>query len=220
LLAQRYTAQGASRVDAFTINLSDDSDLDCDPNPAPTTSGIVVINAGCLGAAAYDSKVLDRLKNKIAAYQPDVLLLLLIGVNDLNATSPDTSIIAGVQGVQTLIAYARSKSVQVMVGTLLPEIAGDYRAGAVNLIVPFNIQLVPVATNAGARVVDLYSDIVMDVTDWIADDGLHPTEAGYQEMARVWFNNIQGAFDLPLSSTLPTRIGVRPNPIVERASRR
>ena len=219
LLAQRYTAQGASRVDAFTVNLSDDSHLDCNPNPAPTTSGIVVVNAGCLGAAAYDSKVLDRLKNKIAAYQPDVLLLL-IGVNDLNATSPDTSIIAGVQGVQTLIAYARSKSIQVMVGTLLPEIAGDYRAGAVNLIVPFNSQLVPVATNAGARVVDLYSDIVMDVTDWIADDGLHPTEAGYQEMARVWFNNIQGAFDLPLSSTLPTRIGVRPNPIVGRASRR
>jgi hypothetical protein len=107
-----------------------------------------------------------------------------------------------------------------MVGTLLPEIAGDYRAGAVNLIVPFNIQLVPVATNAGARVVDLYSDIVMDVTDWIADDGLHPTEAGYQEMARVWFNNIQGAFDLPPSSTLPTKNGVRPNAIVRRASRR
>jgi hypothetical protein len=26
-------------------------------------------------------------------------------------------------------------------------------------------------------VVDLYSDIVMDVTDWIAYDGLHPTDA-------------------------------------------
>ena len=38
------------------------------------------------------------------------------------------------------------------------------------------------------------SDIVRDVTDWIADDGLHPTEAGYREMSRVWLNNIQGAF--------------------------
>ena len=186
-------------MDAFTINISDDTNLDCNPTPAPTTSGIVVINAGCLGAAANDSKVLDRLKNKIAAYQPD-LLLLIIGVNDLNATYPDASIIAGVQGVQALIAAAHG--IPVMVGTLLPEIAGDYNAGAVNLIVPFNTQLVPAATNAGARVVDLYGDIATDVTDWIAYDGLHPTEAGYREMARVWFTSIQNSFELPLPSTM------------------
>jgi GDSL-like lipase/acylhydrolase family protein/HYR domain-containing protein len=218
-LAQRYTAQGASRVDAFAVNLSDDSHLDCDLNPAPTTSGIVVIIAGCLGAHATYPETLKRLNKKIGTYHPDVMLLL-IGVNDLDPRNPDASISAALQGVQALIACARANSIQVIVGTLLPEIAGDYRAGAVNLIVPFNIQLVPVATNAGARVVDLYSDIVMDVTDWIADDGLHPTEAGYQEMARVWFNNIQGAFDLPPSSTLPTRSGVRPNTIVRRALRR
>jgi hypothetical protein len=77
-LAQRYTAQGASRVDAFTINLSDDSNDDCNPDPpAPTTSGIVVVNAGCLGAKANDTTTLNRLKDKIAVYQPDILLLLV-----------------------------------------------------------------------------------------------------------------------------------------------
>jgi lysophospholipase L1-like esterase len=217
LLAQRYTAQGASRVDAFTINISDDTNQDCNPDPpAPRTAGIVVINAGCLGAPANDPLLtLPRLKDKIRAYQPD-LLLLHIGVNDLDSASPAASISRGVQGVQTLIAAARSCCgipVPVMVGTLLPQIAADLtHGGAPDLIVPFNTLLVPAATSAGARVVDLYGDIARDPTDWISPyDGLHPTEAGYQEMARVWFNSIQNAFELPRGSTVTTGAPARPS---------
>jgi lysophospholipase L1-like esterase len=211
LLSQRYTVQGASRVDAFIFILGSD-DNDCTPDPpAPTASGIVVINAGCLGAQANDPKTLMRLQDKIRAYQPDVLLLLM-GVNDLNDEFPATSISNGVQGVQTLIGVGRSHGLPVMVGTLLPEIAADLtHGGAPDLIVPFNTQLVPAATNAGARVVDLYSDIAKDVTDWISPyDGLHPTEAGYQEMARVWLNSIQHAFELPRGSSVTTGVPVHP----------
>lgn len=191
LLTQRYTAQGASRVDAFCTN---------DP-PFPVTSGIVVINAGCLGEQAENPATLARLNDKIGTYHPDVLLLLE-GVNDLNSAA---SVPGAVQGVQTLIAGARNRGVRVLVGTLLPEIGGDVNARSVNLIGPFNSQLVPVATSAGATVVDLYGDIVTDVADWISPyDGLHPTEAGYQEIARVWFKSIQSAFELPPSSIVTT----------------
>jgi lysophospholipase L1-like esterase len=219
LLAQRYKAQGASRVDAFTFILSADSN-DCTPDPpAPSTSSILVINAGCLGARANDTTTLTRLKDKIGTYHPDVLLLL-IGVNDLDQTSPAASISRGVQGVQTLIAAAHG--VPVMVGTALPQIAADLtHGGTPDLIVSFNAQLVPAATNAGARVVDLYSDIAMDVTDWISPyDGVHPTEAGYQEMARVWFTSIQNSFELPSSSTVTTSGRVGPNTILRSGSRR
>ena len=201
LLSSRYLAQGAVRVDSFTFILGSDSN-DCTPDPpTPATSGIVVINAGCLGAEANDPTTLRRLMDKIGTYHPDVLLLH-IGVNDLDLTSPAASISRGVQGVQTLIAAAHG--IPVMVGTLLPQIAGDLtHGGTPELIPPFNAQLVPAATNAGARIVDLYSDIAMDVTDWISPyDGLHPTEAGYQEMARVWFTSIQNAFGLPSRSTV------------------
>jgi lysophospholipase L1-like esterase len=205
MLGQRYTAQGAFLVNAFTFMLSSDSNDCTTDTPAPAASGLVVVNSGCLGAQANDPMTLRRLQDKIKVYQPDVVLLL-IGVNDLDPTSPDTSIAEGLQGVQTLIAYAESKSVRVMVGTLLPEVSGDDHAGAVNLIVPFNTQLVSVATSAGAHVVDLYSDIVKDVTDWIAYDGLHPTAAGYQEMARVWFTSIRNAFELPASTVTSGRV--------------
>ena len=109
-----------------------------------------------------------------------------------------------------------------MVGTLLPEIEGDVNAGSWSFVVPFNNQLVPVATNAGALVVDLYSDIATNVADWISPfDGLHPTEAGYREMARVFFDNIKNAFELPQSSTPATTTGrMPPRTAVRSGSRR
>jgi lysophospholipase L1-like esterase len=210
MLAQRYTAQGASRIDAFTLGAGNTTDCTTDP-PRPATSGIVVINAGCLGEQAEAATTLARLNNKIATYRPDVVLLLE-GANDLDPLEPAASIAAGVQGVQTLISAARGLGARVLVGTLLPEIASDVNGGAASLIVPFNNQLVPVAASTGATVVDLYSDIVTDVTDWIAYDGLHPTVAGYQEMARVWFNSVRSSFEQPSTSALTKGGGqVRPN---------
>jgi lysophospholipase L1-like esterase len=137
-------------------------------------------------------------------YRPDVVLLLE-GVNDL---AGGTTVPGAVRGVQGLVFEARSQGARVLVGTLLPEIAGGKNAGSVDLIVPFNTQLGPAVMNAGAQVVDLYSDVATDVTDWISPfDGLHPTEAGYQEVARVFFNSIKNAFELPPSSTLAETSG-------------
>jgi hypothetical protein len=49
------------------------------------------------------------------------------------------------------------------------------------------------------------------VTDWISPyDGLHPTEAGYQEMAQVWLTSIQNAFELPRGSSVTTATPVHP----------
>jgi lysophospholipase L1-like esterase len=216
LLASRYTAQGASRLDAFTID-PDNRHNNCTPTlpPRPTTSGIVVINAGCLGEAAESPTTsdhegaLDRLKGLMLFYHPD-LVLLLEGVNDLAPTNPLPSIQRGVAADQTLVSAAEGQRARVLVGTLLPEIAGEINGGAAGLIVPFNAQLVPAVTGAGASIVDLYSDIATDVTDWISYDGLHPTEAGYQEMARVWFNSIERAFELSQTSTSTSTMKIGP----------
>src|SRR5579859_3609417 len=75
LLGQRYTAQGASRVDAFTIGALNTNDICTTDPPRPMTSGIVVINAGCLGEQAVSQATLSRLSDKIVKYRPDVLLL-------------------------------------------------------------------------------------------------------------------------------------------------
>jgi len=190
MLGNRYTAQGAVRVDALTLRSDNSTDCSTDP-AAPTMSGIVVINAGCLGDRAQDPSTLARLNDKLSAYQPDVVLLLE-GVNDLADTA---SVPVAVQGVVTLVAAARARGVPVLVGTLLPEIANTIHGDSAPLIAPFNAQLVPAVSAAGARTVDLYADISGDIPDWISYDGLHPTEAGYAEIARVWFGTIQSLFE-------------------------
>jgi hypothetical protein len=43
---------------------------------------------------------------------------------------------------------------------------------------PFNSQLVPMATTGGARIVDLYSDIVTDVIDRMSPLSLNQSPAG------------------------------------------
>jgi lysophospholipase L1-like esterase len=188
------------RLDAFALGANNTTTCTVSP-PRPLNSGIVVINAGCLGERAQDLSTLARLNEKIATYHPDVVLLLE-GVNDLNSLTPDTSIARGIEGVGTLIAAARGSGSQVLVGTLLPQVSSELtHGGTPDLIVPFNTQLVPAVAKSGARIVDIYSDIATHVSDWISPyDGLHPTEAGYQEIGRVWFAAIQTAFELPRSS--------------------
>lgn len=220
LLAARYTAQGASRLDSFALGAENTTNCTTDP-PLVTTSGIVVINAGCLGERAEDAATLARFNDKIAAYHPDAVLLLE-GVNDLNAAAPDASIAAGVDGVGALIAAARGRDLPVLVGTLLPQVSNELtHGGTPDLVAPFNAQLVPVAVGAGARVVDLYSDIATDVTDWISPyDGLHPTAAGYEEIARVWFAGVQNAFELSPTPTTTTAGLARASRAVRSGSRR
>jgi lysophospholipase L1-like esterase len=202
LLAQRYTAQSVTRVDAFSLGAGNTTNCATNP-PRPTSSGIVIINAGCFGERAQDAATLARLNGKLAAYNPD-LVLLLEGANDLDPSMPDASIAAGVQGVGTLIAAARSRGAHVMVGTLPPEIGTALtHGGAPNLVAPFNTQLMATALSAGAAVIDLYSDMVTDAKDWISPyDGVHPTEAGYQEMAQVWFYSLWRNFESSPSSSM------------------
>ncbi len=215
LLAQRYTVQGALRVDAFSFVHStptSDEVNNCFVNPpVPATTAIVVVNAGCLGATAQSSSNYPTLMTKIAAYSPD-LVLLLMGTNDLNSEDPNDSIANGLAGMQQLIQYARSLGIPVMVGTLPPQIAADLtHGGSPELVVPFNNQLRPLAMSAGATVVDLYADLATNVTAWISPlDGLHPTAAGYQEIARVWFNAIKTAFE---TSSLPTPTATPSSPV-------
>jgi hypothetical protein len=84
----------------------------------------------------------------------------------------------------------------VIVGTLLPATPGALLPGTVDLIDPFNTQLVPMALANGALVVDLHSAFAADVPDWIGPDGLHPTIAGYQEMAQLFFDTIRTSFEI------------------------
>ncbi len=158
---------------------------------------LVVVNDGLSGETAVQGAA--RLPGELARYHPQVLLLLE-GVNDLHLSSGEAGIPPAISALQTMIQQAESSGARVVVGTLLPAVPGALSPGTPDLIVPFNAQLVPMALGTGALVVDSYSAFLLDMADWIGPDGLHPSPAGYQELAQLFFAAIQTNFARPTAA--------------------
>jgi len=158
---------------------------------------MVVINDGLSGETAVQGAA--RLPGELARYHPQVLLLLE-GVNDLHVSSGEAGIPPAISALQTMIQQAEGSGARVVVGTLLPAVPGALSPGTTDLIVPFNAQLVPMALSTGALVVDSYSAFLADMADWIGPDGLHPSPAGYQELAQLFFAAIQTNFERPTAT--------------------
>jgi lysophospholipase L1-like esterase len=171
------------------------------------TQMISVINDGLSGERAVQG--VARLPGDLSTYTPDVLLLLE-GVNDVDQGESDPSApAAALDALRTMIRTAIGRGVRVIVGTLLPELTTFpfTRASAPELIGPFNGNLTAMALSEGASVVDLYTPFKTDLADWISPlDGLHPTPAGYQEMAQLFFTQIRTMFEQPAALS-PARKG-------------
>ena len=151
------------------------------------TQSPVVLNEGLPGEAIQQG--VTRLPGVLTQDTPEVLLLQE-GVNNINSRNPAVIPVV-VDGLRTMIRDARGRGIRVMLGTLLPERPGSCRAGGASLIAPANDQIRALAATEGADLVDLYQDFINMTDTLLGEDGLHPTEAGYQQMAQTFFGVIQ-----------------------------
>jgi len=138
---------------------------------------------------------LDRLSGVLIRDQPEVLLLLE-GVNDLNG-GRDAAIPGVVSNLRSMIRMARSRGIVVLIGTLLPERPGGFRALAPASILPANNQIRPMALAEGAVVVDLFQVFDGRTDTLLGSDGLHPNDAGYQLMADTFFDAVRAQLETP-----------------------
>jgi acyl-CoA thioesterase-1 len=158
---------------------------------------------------------LARLPGVLAAQSPDVLLLLE-GVNDLNGTTASQQ--TALNNLQSMIQLARGRNIRVIVATLLPQNLGGcsrcrVTSTTASWIQPFNSLLQSMALGAGAQVVDMYAGLLPDLTDWISPlDGEHPTAAGYQQMAQLFFKQIQSTLEVTPTASSPSRTGSSATP--------
>jgi lysophospholipase L1-like esterase len=136
---------------------------------------------------------LDRLMGVLIRDQPEVLLLLE-GVNDLNG-GHDAAIPGVVSNLRSMIRLARSRGVVVLIGTLLPERPGGFRALAPASIAPANSQIRPMALAEGAVMVDLFPVFDGHTDTLLGEDGLHPNDAGYTLMADTFFAAVKSRFE-------------------------
>jgi lysophospholipase L1-like esterase len=146
-----------------------------------------------------------RLPMVFARDQMDVLLLDE-GANDLlghgASAIPDV-----VNNLRAMIRQARNRNIAVFVSTLLPERPEGSRGGAWQLITPTNAQITAMVAAESAVLVDTYTPLAQDVSTFIGDDGLHPTPAGYQRMAEIFFQVLRDRLEIA-PSALPGRFSV------------
>jgi lysophospholipase L1-like esterase len=141
----------------------------------------------------------SRLPGVLNADTPEVLLLLE-GVNDL-ASAGSAGISPMISNLRSMVQQAQGRGIRVFLGTLPPEIPNAQRAGAEPFIVPANDQIRALAGSTGATLVDVYQALIGSLTTFIGPDGLHPTEQGYQVIAKTFFDAVRQRLEVPPTTT-------------------
>jgi lysophospholipase L1-like esterase len=167
-----------------------------------TSQTITVWNDGRAGESAEDNtaddNAYDRLTHGLSDTNPDVLLLME-GANDFakyvaQNPSQNAGIVAVVNAMEDMVRAAQSRGVAVFVATLPPQRPGGLRAGAADLVAPYNTALKAMVAKKGATLVDLNTLFPLSL---IGLDGLHPTEDGYEKMAEIFQSALAAAYEVP-----------------------
>jgi lysophospholipase L1-like esterase len=169
-----------------------------------TAQSFVLTNAGLGGERVASDSGQARFRSTLLEARPEVVLLME-GVNDLNALREDAynDIIFG---LRSMIDEAQELGARVFLGTLLPQRPGGSRAYAYELVPEINDQIRGLAASEGVDLVDLYAGFGGTAGTFIGDDGLHPTTAGYEKIAEIFFEALREKLEVPPMVPSPTSL--------------
>jgi lysophospholipase L1-like esterase len=155
-----------------------------------TAQTITVLNAGQAREPAEQAR--DRFNGALSEAKPQ-LLLLMEGANDLNSPgSIDVSEI--VSAMEDMVRDATLRGIPVMVATLPPQRLGGRNTADPELLDKFNRDLRLMASKKGAQLIDVNTMLPLSL---IGEDGLHPTEQGYQKLAEIFFDAVKAKYEAP-----------------------
>jgi lysophospholipase L1-like esterase len=168
---------------------------------------LTVLNDGFYGEEIADG--LARLPSEVRYYQPDVLMLLE-GANDLLFTPSESTTTYIVSRLEDMIRTARlqKSNIIILLATFPPQYQGTdpYDRGAGRFWVPtLNGKIATLAVTSGVTLVDLYKDFTATGTRLIGVDGLHPTDAGYTQMAKSFYTAISTTLEKKKVTVQPLR---------------
>lgn len=168
-----------------------------------TDQTLTVLNDGLYGESIQTG--LDRLPSEVGYYQPDVLMLLH-GANDLLAGRSEATTTYIVSRLDEMIRAARLRksNIVIFLATYPPQYPGSHGGGA-PYVSTLNGKIATLATVSGVTLVDLYKDFAAAGTRLIGVDGLHPTDAGYTQMATSFSNAISAKLETKKITVQPLR---------------
>lgn len=151
---------------------------------------ITVINEGNGGETAASGALdLPRVLNN----DTPQALLLLQGINDIHAGTPTqaSAIPSMVSSLRTMVQEGKRRGMTVFLATLLPQRRGSCRSydfdDNIEDVVAANVQIRALAQSENVPVVDMYPAFTGALDTLLGADGLHPSEAGYQKMADLFY---------------------------------
>lgn len=178
-LRSRYTLQGAS---------------------------IGVRNVGVQSERAGDAATLTRFQREVVGGGHQAVLLME-GANDLRDAYDGSSraIPDAISNLRSMVRTARGAGIRPYLGTLPPAFRDSpcgppCRGLAADLVPGFNDQVRGVAAAEGISLVDVYAAFSGDRT-LISADGLHPNAAGYERIARAFFESIRATVEIDSAAT-------------------
>jgi lysophospholipase L1-like esterase len=131
----------------------------------------------------WATKSVDRFERDVIAYKPKIVIIE-VGTNDIGRGLDTERIIAC---KETMVKRAKTHDIDVILCSILP-VRGEYISNhPTSAIMEMNKALSNLSRREGAVYVDLYSKLADKQGNFREEytiDGLHPSLAGYEIMAR------------------------------------
>lgn len=162
-------------------------------------SSILIVNEGVPGDMAHVDGI-ARIRTTLVQHRPEIVLLMM-GTNDLLV--PD-GVERGILGLRQIIAEIRAPefNARVVLATIPPQRPDPRRFP--HLVPVLNDRIRQLATQENIPLADVY-EAMKDDLSLIGEDNLHPTPAGMDVIAKVFFDTIKAKLEVPQ----PAAQGVR-----------
>lgn len=154
-----------------------------------TGQAIEVFNEGHPGQRATAAPA--TFSASLSATSPQ-LVLLMDGANDLLADG-DRAITPATNAMEDMVREALRRGMAVMVASLPPQRGSGSRGAGASSVEAYNAALRKMAAVKGAAFVDVFAQFDLSL---IGEDGLHPTEAGYERLAAIFQSAISESFEV------------------------
>jgi lysophospholipase L1-like esterase len=155
-------------------------------------ASIEVTNGGSPGEWSEDGS--KRLPGLMSTLRPEAVLLLH-GVNELAALGPP-GVTRAIAAIDLMAKEIRGRGARAFIATLPPTRAPGTRLVPNELVTSLNALIRRAASGEGAVLVDVNAALAADLTRYIGVDGRHPTEAGYQRIAQLFFDAIRNDLEI------------------------
>jgi lysophospholipase L1-like esterase len=169
-----------------------------------TTQSPTVLNRGCPGesVAAPTGDTRTRFDAIVGTGQYDVVLIME-GSNDLYTPMWTDPVTQAANAIRFLVTDAKASGVRPLLATIPPMNPAGRRGNGAMLVPALNDRIYQVGAAENLAIVDVYAAFNGNLS-LIGDDGLHPTAAGYQVIAKAFADAIKSSLEVKTTTLVPS----------------